>query len=306
MKAAMFHVKHRLNRHLGVSSVGLKAAERRYSLAAVAVAIALASVPLLAGCSSPEAIAEAAGITQAAGPDMPTPPPTPTPAPTGAVSFADNATQGQATRDFAYSWPAEIGAIPALAARFTADRDKALAEQKAEWAAAVAEFAGEDCGACANRSFELSWEVAANLPRFLALSSGVYTYGGGAHGSTGYDALIWDRQANAALDPAAMFRSPAALQSAIGPAWCAALAQEKTARLGADYSPDAWDCPPIADLALLPGSSNGQTFDSIDLIAAPYVAGSYAEGPYEVTLPVTAAVLAALKPAYKPAFALGK
>ncbi|MEO0056797.1 MAG: hypothetical protein RIT17_233, partial [Pseudomonadota bacterium] len=34
--------------------------------------------------------------------------------------------------------------------------------------------------------------------------------------------------------------------------------------------------------------------------------GSYAEGPYEVTLPVTQAVLAAVKPEYKAAFALAK
>jgi hypothetical protein len=57
---------------------------------------------------------------------------------------------------------------------------------------------------------------------------------------------------------------------------------------------------------VLLGSSDKQRFNRIGLIAAPYVAGSYAEGPYEITLPVTPAVLAAVKPEYKAAFATPK
>jgi hypothetical protein len=57
---------------------------------------------------------------------------------------------------------------------------------------------------------------------------------------------------------------------------------------------------------VLLGSSNKRRFNRIGLIASPYVAGSYAEGQYEVTLPVTPKVLAAVKPEYKAAFALGR
>jgi hypothetical protein len=104
-----------------------------------------------------------------------------------------------------------------------------------------------------------------------------------------------------------MFRSEAAAQEALGPGWCAALKAERAERLGDEYAQDAsFPCPDVADLTLLLGSSNKQTFNRIGLIAAPYVAGSYAEGPYEVTLPVTAAVLAAVKPEYKAGFALAK
>jgi len=56
---------------------------------------------------------------------------------------------------------------------------------------------------------------------------------------------------------------------------------------------------------VLLGSSDRKAFNRIGLLAAPYVAGSYAEGTYEVTLPVTPAVLQAVKPEYKAAFALG-
>jgi hypothetical protein len=36
--------------------------------------------------------------------------------------------------------------------------------------------------------------------------------------------------------------------------------------------------------------------------ADPYVAGPYAEGDYDISLPVTAEVIAALKPAYRSSF----
>ena len=51
------------------------------------------------------------------------------------------------------------------------------------------------------------------------------------------------------------------------------------------------------------GSSNGKAFDRIGILVAPYEAGPYAEGDYEITLPVTDAVIAAVKPEYRPSFA---
>ena len=60
---------------------------------------------------------------------------------------------------------------------------------------------------------------------------------------------------------------------------------------------------PVKSTVIL-GSSNKQTFDRIGILVAPYEAGPYAEGDYEVTLPVTQAVLAAVKPEYRAAFSL--
>lgn len=291
MAVAMFHMKHQ--------RVGDDRTMKRQCLRA---GVMLAAPALaLAACSSPEAMAEAADIAQTP------PPPTPaTPAP-GTVQFTDNAKQGEAGRDFSYAWPAEVSAVPALAERFTAERDTLLAEQKADWEESLREFAGSDCFGCVNRSFEKTWEVVADLPRFLSLSASFWAYTGGAHGNGAYDALVWDREAQAAFDPKAMFRSPEALQSALGDAWCKALKAERQERMGADYSDDGFfQCPPVADLTVLVGSSDKRSFDRIGLLAAPYVAGSYAEGTYEVTLPVTPAVLAAVRPEYRAAFALAK
>ena len=257
---------------------------------------------VLAGCSSPEEGAKAGLATATATAS------TATAAATGGpVAFVDNSRKGTAVREFAYSWPAEISAVPALTQRFTAERDKLLAEQKTEWEQSLVEFAADDCGGCVNRSFEKAWAVVTDTPRFLSLSAKFYVYSGGAHGNTAYDALLWDREAKAALDPKALFRSEAALQEALGEAWCKDLKAERMKRLGENYSEDGiFTCPPIADLTLLPGSSNKQSFDRIGLLAAPYVAGSYVEGTYEVALPVSPKVLAAVKPEYTAAFALAK
>lgn len=292
MAVAVFHMKHQ--------RVGNDCTMKRQCLRAGVMLAALA----LAACSSPEAMAEAANTSQTPPPPAPAAPAAPAP---GTVQFTDNAKQGEAGRDFSYAWPAEVSAVPALTQRFTAERDALLAEQKADWDESLREFAGSDCAGCVNRSFEKTWEVVADLPRFLSLSASFYAYTGGAHGNGAYDALVWDREAKAAFDPKAMFRSPEALQSALGEAWCKALKAERQKRLGPDYSDDGFfQCPPVADLTVLVGSSNKQTFNRIGLLAAPYVAGSYSEGTYEVTLPVTPAVLAAVKPEYKAAFAPGK
>lgn len=267
-----------------------------------------AGLALLAACSSPEEMAQETGVAKAeARAGSGSAAATASANGGGAVAFADNAEDGEAVREFAYAWPAQVSAIPALAARLTAERDGALAEQKADWTAALQEFAGGDCIACVNRGYEKTWEVVADLPRFLSLSASTYAYTGGAHGNGNFDALVWDREAGAAIDPKAMFRSPEALQEALGAGWCKALKAERTERLGEDYSDDSiFTCPPIADLVVLPGSASKTAFDRIGLLAAPYVAGSYAEGPYEVTLPVTPKVLDAVSPEYRAGFALGK
>lgn len=298
----MFHVKHAefggasggcggsrgcLGRGKPGQAAGWAAPKAMWAIAAVLLAAGLGPASLAA--AEPEA-----------------PPPPATVRVPQKVAFADNAAKGEAKRDFAYNWPAEVSAVPPLVRRFTAERDKLLADQKTEWQSALKEFAGQDCAGCVNRAFEKTWEVVADLPRFLSLSASFYEYSGGAHGNGAFDALVWDRRARTAIDPKAMF-DPAALQKALGPLWCARLKAERQKRLGENYSDDGFfPCPPVKDLTVLVGSSDKRRFNRIGLLAAPYVAGSYAEGSYEVTLPVTPQVIAAVRPAYRAAFASAK
>jgi hypothetical protein len=54
-------------------------------------------------------------------------------------------------------------------------------------------------------------------------------------------------------------------------------------------------------LALGDRDSNGR-FDHVEVIADPYVAGAYAEGAYEIALPLTATMLTRLRPEYGQSF----
>jgi hypothetical protein len=252
-------------------------------------------------------MAEAAGVADKVSASASATATATTAGPSAPAAFEDNAENNGRTREFAYKWPAAVSAIPALTQQLTNERDKAVLAQKGEWEGMLSYPDMADCMTCSNLAFSKDWKVVTDLPGYLSLSADMYFYSGGAHGGSDYDALVWDREAGKSLAPEAMFRSPAALQEALGAAWCKALLAERTERVGADYAvDDIFPCPPIADLTLLLGSSNKQAFNRIGLIAAPYVAGSYAEGAYEATLPVTPAVLAAVKPEYKSAFALTK
>lgn len=276
----------------------------RWTLIAGGLAVLLA-------CSSPEEIA--AGVQEAQGETAAERLDRRTAAGFDPVEFTDEESSGEAARDFAYSWPAQVSAIAPLAAMLEASRDAELAKQKSEWEESVAEFAtaedGYQCITCVNRSYAKSWQVAADTPRFLVIGAENYFYTGGAHGNTIYDGLVWDRDGvdgkGAALDPIALFSDPSALEAVSRGAYCPALLKLRGERL--DMNTDTMDplaeCPPIADLVMLPKSSDGERFDLITFLAAPYVAGSYAEGSYEFTIPVTDAILAQVRPEYRSAFA---
>src|SRR3546814_2530843 len=64
-------------------------------------------------------------------------------------------------------------------------------------------------------SLETRWTVAADTPRFLALRSESYVYTGGAHGMTGYEALLWDKARKRETAVTALMTSPAAFAAAI-------------------------------------------------------------------------------------------
>lgn len=254
---------------------------------------------VVAGCSQEPA-------PDAAGPEAPVAAEAGAPS-VEAVDFENSEKRGEYEREFKYNWPAEANAVPELVARFAAERDAALAEQKQDFEDALREFAGQDCTGCINRSYQKDWSLVTDLPRFLSLSAMIYAYTGGAHGNGNYDALVWDRETKAVLAQTDFFTSPAALQGALGDAWCKGLTRERKKRLGADFSDDGFfACPEISELTVLLGSAGKRSFDRIGLIAAPYVAGSYAEGTYEVTVPVSAKVIEAVKPEYRAYFTAAK
>lgn len=223
-----------------------------------------------------------------------------------ALSTAASARFARKTQDytFDYAYPAAAARIAPLRAWLNADAARLRSELVRDVASAKADSRK---GGFAFRPYnaERTWSVVTDTPRFLSLSSALSSYSGGAHGSFNTTALLWDKKAVRRIETKSVFLSPAALQAALGAKWCAWLRKERSERIGSDATKDTFfKCPPVKDLTLLLGSSDRRHIDRIGLIADQYVAGSYAEGPYETTLPVTAAALAAVAPMYRGDFAI--
>ncbi len=211
--------------------------------------------------------------------------------------------------EFEYAYPAAAAAIPELRAML--EQRLGQTRQELESQAQRSREESRESGFPYNQhSTRIEWEAVADLPRFLSLSADISTYSGGAHGNRGYESLVWDRQENVAMEPFDFFRSQSALQNALGDRFCTALDSQREERRPEAVEQQAGgvfnDCPPVSELTVLLGSSNGEAFDRLGLIAAPYVAGPWAEGTYEVTLGVDTAVLDAVKPEYREAFALDR
>lgn len=208
--------------------------------------------------------------------------------------------------EFSYSWPAAADAQPALRAKLAADEAKTRA--------ALLHDAEEGQRDAAKDKYPFhpfghwqEWQVVTDLPGWLSLSSLVGTDGGGAHPNYGYAAILWDKAAGQERQPLDLFTSRAALATAIRADFCKALDAQRAKKRGGQASLGSGSefdqcVDPMAQTVIL-GSRSHKTFDRIGFLIAPYEAGPYAEGSYEVTLPITPAVLAAVKPEWRGAFA---
>ena len=208
-----------------------------------------------------------------------------------------------ATLDFSYAYPTAAARIAPLRRWLEADRVRLRTR--------AAGLAAEDRREAAKSGFPFhqhdasrEWKVVTETPRLLSLSGESYSYTGGAHGNTALESLVWDKAKARRVDPRTMFESAAAMQRVLGPGWCAWLKGERRRRLGSDPgTDDIFPCPPVSDLIVLLGSTDRRAIDRIGLVAGQYVAGSYAEGMYEMTVPVTPALLAIVRPEWQAAFA---
>lgn len=226
-----------------------------------------------------------------------TPPPAPPSKP-----FAVKETTGGL--EFAYAYPAAAAAVPALVDKFARD----MAATKAD----ALKMAKEDNAAAKEsgypfrpHSLETEWSVAADTPRFLALQSQTYVYTGGAHGMTGYDAVLWDKARKQESSVKALMTSPAAFSTAIRDRFCAILDQQRAEKRGAPVvrgDDDFTQCIDPMEQVLVPTSKDGKLIDGVTVVVGPYSAGPYAEGSYEVALPVNAAMRDAIKSDYRDAF----
>ncbi|MBH1998639.1 MAG: DUF4163 domain-containing protein [Sphingomonadaceae bacterium] len=209
--------------------------------------------------------------------------------------------------EFSYTYPAQAAAIPALVDKFA----KAMTAAKAD----ALKMAQDDSAGAKKSGFPFrahslgtDWSMSADTPRFLALQSETYVFTGGAHGMTGYDSLLWDKARARETSVKAVMTSPEAFGSAIRDRFCATLDRQRAEKRGAPVvrgDDDFTQCIDPMEQVLTLTSKDGKMIDGVTVIVGPYSAGPYAEGSYDVALPVDAAMRKAIKTEYQDAFAGG-
>jgi len=206
--------------------------------------------------------------------------------------------------NFSYSWSAEAAAVPQLVERFTKD----MAKVKSQLVAG----AKEDRDERLKQKFDYhthevqrSYETTGQSDRLLSLESSIDGFTGGAHGSSGSGSLLWDRKLAREVSVQDLLQPGTSWTGAIRQPFCILLDREREKRRGEPVKKDDLfgNCPEYKEVTVLlsDGDKNGR-FDHLVVIADQYVAGPYAEGNYEISLPITAAMIERLKPEYRSSF----
>lgn len=265
----------------------------------------LALALLAAGCDQQGDVSDGPGATPSASttPTQPVPPATPSQAADARNMGARSVAEETDDFLFEYAYPSAAGDIDTLGDLLDARLEKVRGDLATSSAEARRQ-AREDGFPYNKHSYQGAWSVVADLPAWLSLSHEFSTYSGGAHGNYGLQSLVWDKTARRAIRAVDLFLSPAALEKALGTRFCDGLNAERKKKgmeLPADDSVFP-KCPGVDEMTVLVGSSDKRHFNRLTFYAGPYVAGSYAEGAYEVNLNVDKAVIAAVKPEYRASF----
>lgn len=205
--------------------------------------------------------------------------------------------------DLEYGWSSEANVVPTLVKRFTADLRK---QRSSMLASARSDAAERKKQGFPFNAYSLVTKIttAGQTPRLLSLKIDSYAFTGGAHGNSGTKGLLWDRRAGKEIPFNGLSRRASAFLAALHGPYCRALDTERAKRRQGEKLGGEFDlCPPFSDLALIPADSNRNSrFDTLLVVAGPYVAGPYAEGAYEISLPMSSARIGLVRPEYRASF----
>ncbi|HET9334793.1 MAG TPA: DUF4163 domain-containing protein [Sphingomicrobium sp.] len=206
--------------------------------------------------------------------------------------------------EFHFGWSAEAAAAPQLVDRLREEMEKGEDDLVAG--------AQEDKAFREKEGFEFNgfmsttdYKTAGQSARLLSLSIESGSYTGGAHGSYGVGALLWDRMDAKEIKAADLFAEPANMARLLTERWCEALNQAREEKRGEPVGGGGLfdDCPSLDDIAIIPADKDGNgRFERMMLVASPYVAGPWVEGAYEIELAVNPDLLATLKGDYRTSF----
>ena len=200
--------------------------------------------------------------------------------------------------EFSYGWPAEAAAIPKLSAQLEAEMAKLRTE-------ATATAREDQSGRTPDYPFNghyLSkvWKSYGNGRRLLSLGAEVSSFTGGAHPNSNYDALLWDRKADAPMTVAGLFTDRARAFAIMGETYCTRLDRERAERREEELplKGEGWmvECPPLTEQVIVPLDRDDRVFESLMVLIGPYGAGPYAEGSYEIEIEMTDELKALIRP----------
>lgn len=211
------------------------------------------------------------------------------------------AAQAEAERGgFTFDIPALPESVPLLRGQLESLRDRA----RADYDTGRAELAELRSAAADAYLHDQRWTVTGRTDALIGLASETYSYTGGAHGNTAYDALVWDVASDRPIGVLGLFSNRYLGLSIIDQPFCAALRDQQVERMGEIADDDFWaDCPTLDQVAVAPMGGDGAPFTAFRVRVPPYIAGPYAVGTFEVDVPVSAAMLDALRPEYRGSFA---
>lgn len=205
--------------------------------------------------------------------------------------------------EYNYAWSAEASRQPALVKQLRRDLET-------QFSATTAAAQSDRASASANHfpfrghTFSRRWTTAGQSSRLLSLDGRTSTFTGGAHSNYGAKALLWDRRAKREVTFASLLTSSEALTTIARDDYCSALDAERKRRRGATPAGSPFnDCPRFDQLTVVPADRDRDgRFDTLRIIADPYLAGSFAEGYYVIERPIGARLLAQVKPAFRSGF----
>jgi hypothetical protein len=205
--------------------------------------------------------------------------------------------------DFEYSWPEAISSAAQLVDRLKQDLsgtyDEALneaRENKVQTEKVSAPFH--------QNHFRRIWALEGQTPRLISLVANTGAFTGGAHPNHTSSALLWERDAGKEIKLGELFASAERFEKLVRPRFCKLIDAERLKRReGETLDGEFSKCPAFSELTVAPADTNGSgRFDSVQLIADPYIAGPYAEGSYEIAVPVSAELVAQVRPEYRTDF----
>ena len=228
----------------------------------------------------------------------------PTPPPKEGPVTRQTAVRDTPLLNFEYSWPEALSGQAQLVAWLNSDLSKSY-DEALENARENKVLMDQNNGPFNQNMFNRAWTLEGQTERLVSLVSNTDTFTGGAHPNRNSSALLWERAAQREVKLADLFASPGGLDGAIRPQFCKLLDAERAKRRpGETVEGEFSECPALSELTVAPADKKeAGRFDTIVLIADPYVAGPYVEGEYEITIPVSAALVAALKAEHRGDFA---